>query len=367
MQKPYSHIYWFAYYTMESPSVRYRGKYFLDYVKNTHNIPYSLIIPSYRIQPFCQFLVTFLRLLFLRPKNSLIVIQRVQSHFIYALLLKIVVRIRSDDTVYDIDDADYLLGNPKTIHFFIKHCRWVAAGSEEILRYVKPMNPRCLHLSSPTSDLGIKKIARNKKTHIGWIGDYFGDHKKGLKQLLFPALMQLNYPIRFSMTGVKYERDKIEIQQLFSDHPSIELCFIQIDDWSDERKIQRKICQMDIGIATLLPTPIQLAKSGIKVKQYLNNGVPVISSDLPENARFIVNGQNGFLADSAQDFAYYLKRMEGFDINRYQQMSEAAYASRDNFSHEVFFTRLKELTLRLPFPLKLIKNHSNKRNKAISN
>jgi hypothetical protein len=39
---------------------------------------------------------------------------------------------------------------------------------------------------------------------------------------------------------------------------------------------------------------MQLSKSGIKAKQYMNNGVPVLSSNLPENNTVVIDGFNVF-------------------------------------------------------------------------
>lgn len=367
MPEQFSHIYWFAYYTMDSPSVRYRGKYFLRYLHETYGVKHTLVTPSYRPFPFLKFLYYYFQLLLFRPKNSLIVIQRVQSSFLYANLLKLLVRLRPNDTVYDLDDADYLTTSPNTIHFFMKHCRWVAAGSAEIAAYVRPFNPHCLHLTSPTPDLGIRKKTRHKTLHIGWIGDYGGDHQKGLNELLFPALKRFPYACKLTLIGVKTIEAKDDIRCYFKDQKDLQLNFVDIEDWTDENFIQQQIVRFDVGIATLLPTPVQLAKSGIKAKQYLNNGVPVLSSNLPENSRFVHHGINGYLAETSEDFLRYLLMLHRMPLSEYQTMSEAALESRSAFNNEHFYHCLLQLTLRKPFPLKLIKNHPKQAPQLMSN
>lgn len=358
MTKDISHIYWFAYFDLQSASVRYRGKYPLDYFKREHQIDSTLIIPSYSPRNLFHFLVVYGKVLFFAKKEDLIVIQRVQSRFIYAQLLKILVLRHPDKTVYDLDDADYLLPNPKTILFFLKRCRWISAGSEEIRKFSHALNPHVLHISSPVWDLHIRKSSRNKELHVGWIGDFGGDHQLALEQLLFPALRSVPFPLQVSLIGVKTEQDQLTIRHSLQHNPFLRIDFIPIENWTDEPKIQEHIRTFDVGIATLLPTPIQLAKSGIKAKQYLNNGVPVIATNLPENARFVHHGVNGFLAENSQDFLKYLTEFQEMSDSHYQAFTDAAWDSKSNFDHERYYQQFRQLTSRAPYPLKVIKSRS---------
>ena len=50
-------------------------------------------------------------------------------------------------------------------------------------------------------------------------------------------------------------------------------------NWNDEPSLQNKITSFDIGITTLMDYEIQKPKSGIKAKQYFNNGVPVLGEN----------------------------------------------------------------------------------------
>src|SRR5688500_1190258 len=80
-------IYWFAFYNPDSPSVRYRAQYPLDYFKNNYGIRSCLIIPSYKPVRILRFIRAYFSALLFRKPDSLIVIQRVSSNFIYATLL----------------------------------------------------------------------------------------------------------------------------------------------------------------------------------------------------------------------------------------------------------------------------------------
>ena len=101
-----SHIYWFAYFDMQEPSVRYRAKYALDEIEKQYGITYDLVIPSYRPANVLRFVWVYLTILFNRKKESVIVFEKIRTKRVYATALKVLLRICNQRTIYDIDDAD---------------------------------------------------------------------------------------------------------------------------------------------------------------------------------------------------------------------------------------------------------------------
>lgn len=323
-----SFIYWFAYYNLDSPSVRYRAKYPLDHCREKQGIGSYLVVPSYRPAPIFKFLQAYLSALFFRKKDSLIIIQRVQSNFIYARLLRILVKFQHKNTIYDLDDADYLEYKSEHILHFASKCEKVAAGSVEIAKYLSQFNKNVFHLTSPTVELGIRKKLRNPLLTVGWIGGLGGDHKTSLFQLIFPALLALPIEVKFILLGVTEKKDATLVHSYFRDCKNLTLEMPMNIDWNDERAIQLRIASFDIGIATLLNNPIQLSKSGIKAKQYLNNGVPVLSTNLPENNSVVEDGYNGFLCSSSEDFTKRILHISRMSELQYAQLSSNAWESK---------------------------------------
>ena len=205
------HIYWFTHYNLASPSVRYRAKYPLDFAREKLGVDSHLVIPGYSLKRIVSFISAYLSALLFLKENSIIVIQRVQSNFIYSNLLKLLVRVRRSQTIYDLDDADYLTHNPKTIHDFARNCKFVSAGSCEILRYLKQFNKNVIHITSPTSDLQILKQKRNKTFTIGWIGAFGWGHKDSLYKYILPAIKHLPFKCRFVLVGVYNKSDEVEL------------------------------------------------------------------------------------------------------------------------------------------------------------
>lgn len=336
-------IYWFAYYNLDSPSVRYRAKYPLDHFKSNFNIGSYLVIPGYSPKRIWIFLNAYFSALLFRKQNSLIVIQRINSNFIYARLLKLLVRLRNHDTVYDLDDADYLEVNPKTIYHFSKNCEKISAGSNQIGLHLRQFNKRIVHTSSPIVDLNIVKTVKNPIFTIGWIGGFGGVHKEGLIEFVFPAVKQLSFKCKLIVIGVVKPEDVDLIKKCFSEHSNIEIEIPLGIDWNDEKGIQKRIVSFDIGIATLKNSEIQLSKSGIKAKQYMNNGVPVLSTDLAENNAVIIDGSNGYFCSDSNEFKERLTEFFNMTNADYARFSTNARQSVVNFDHNKYFADFEKI------------------------
>jgi len=343
LKKTFTFIYWFAFYNPDSPSVRYRGKYPLEYLRKTQGIGSCFVYPGYRISVILKFLCAYLSALFFRRKNSLIVIQKVHSDFIYANLLKLLVLVRKPNTIYDIDDADYLLFPPENIYWFCRNCSAVMAGSREIADNLKQYNANVFFNTSPAPSPAIVKKQKNNVLHIGWIGGFGGDHKESLLSEFFPALKHVPFKVKLSLLGVTEEKDRLLLTEYFSTNPNVELIVPGQIDWQNETEIQNAIAQFDIGIATLLDNEFQRSKSGFKAKQYLNHGVPVLSTDLPENNSVVIDSENGFYCNSPQEFQRRITEFHNMNEQQYAKLSGNAVNSAGIFGFNAYCNRLRNI------------------------
>lgn len=336
-------IYWFTYYNLDSPSVRYRAKFPLDFAKEKLGISSRLVIPGYSPKSLWNFTKSYISAMMFPKRNSVIVIQRVRSNFIYSNLLKLLVITRRQLTIYDLDDADYLEYNPGIIHYFARNCNYISAGSPEIANYLKQFNSHVYHTTSPTPDLGVMKKERNKLFTIGWVGGFGWGHKDSLYKYLFPAIKELEFECRLTLIGITKESDKKEVLDYFKDHDNVNIEIPGKIDWYDEKGLQEMIKHFDVGIATLLNHPVQLSKSGIKAKQYMNNGIPVICNDLPENNHVVIDHYNGFVCNSVQEFTRRLIELKEMTDKKYWEFSKNAKDSSKNFNHLKWFNDLEQI------------------------
>ena len=166
-------------------------------------------------------------------------------------------------------------------------------GSNELLQNLNTYNKNVYLNTSPTPDLNIVKKSKNSVLTVGWIGCFGGHHKQSLLNLFFPALQHLPFKINLVLLGVTDNSEIKFLVKYFSCFENVVLEMPQNMNWTNENDIQLRIAKFDIGIATLIDNELQRSKSAFKTKQYLNNRVPVLSSDIPENNLFVKHGKNG--------------------------------------------------------------------------
>lgn len=334
------HIYWFAPYNITCPSTRYRGKYPLEYLQKHHRINYDFVLPDRSLSGMLFFLKIFLSILFFRKKNSLLVVQKICSNRWYANALKLLILIRKNATLYDIDDAEYFRQPTSSLHFFLKHCQKVAVGSQALKEYCLVYNSNVYIQTSPVIEHTHSKKDRTTPLHIGWVGD-FGNgraiskafsHKTSLYQLLFPALLEINSPIKLSLIGIKNPADIPEIRSYFKEKMTIHLEIPTALNWETDEWLYPLIAAFDIGVSPMVDHPFNQAKSAFKAKQYLSCGVPVVGSSIGENSLFVQDQHNGLLCKEVQDFKLAIEKFAQMDKNEYLKFSDNAIASYLNYS-----------------------------------
>ncbi len=336
------HIYWFAYFNTEEPSVRYRAKYALEELAAQHKLTYDLVFPGYSPLTVLKFVITFFSIIVARKPNSVIVFEKIHTQRIYATALKLLLRIKPDRTFYDIDDADYLKFPPETIYHFIKHCSACTVGSQSIADFACKMNKNVLLLTSPVVDHRHIKTYRNKELVIGWIG-YYNAHRESLMQLFFPSLKDVSIPVKLLLMGVTKQHHREELANYFVGIKNVTLEIPQDIDWQNEDEIYRTISTIDIGIAPLLNTEINKAKSAFKLKQYMSCGIPVLGSGTGENKVFLKHGINGYVCDSSQDYEQHIMKISEMSDTEYGSLSVHALDTKKLFSMHYYCTTLMHL------------------------
>ncbi|MEL6132506.1 MAG: glycosyltransferase [Bacteroidota bacterium] len=348
------HVYWFAPFDLSCPSTRYRGRYPLAYLQKTYGISFDFVYPSRSIPHIIYFFRIWLEVIFFRKPHAIIVIQKVCTNRYYANLLKLMVRMNKRHTLYDLDDAEYYRNPSQTLDFFIQACETVQVGSQALYDYCVKLNPNVHLVTSPVLDHPHRKQQRAEKPILGWVGD-FGNgktvsqsfsHKRSMYQLVFPALISLPYPIKFSIIGVKREEDIPEIESYFMDYPHIELEIPDQLDWREDKWVYEKITEFDIGLAPLVPHPFNEAKSAFKAKQYLSCGVPVIASDVGENGKFVKNGQNGFLYSEPEELIELVDQIVHTEETTYTQFMKNSLETKASFSMEGYCQTLIQKLLK---------------------
>lgn len=336
----FNHIYWFASYHLDSPSTRYRAKYPLDFLVDNQLISYDLIFPQRTVKGLLRFFKTYLKALFFKKSNDIIVIQKVCSNGFFAKALQCLVLFRKENTLYDLDDAEYLRQPTATLHFFLRHCEKITVGSEALCQYALQFNSKVYLQTSPVVSHCFQKKEKNDTLTIGWAGDVGNgniiskpfSHKTSLFQLLFPALKLMTIPLNICILGVKNEADVEEIKAFFQEKTNINIEIPFPLNWQNDMWLYEKMTTWDIGVSPMILHPFNEAKSAFKAKQYLSCGLPVLASPTGENTSFVLDGQNGFICNNTTEFYDKIMQFEVMDKAKYEQMSRNALDSKIHFS-----------------------------------
>ena len=333
--KNHRHIYWFSFYNLDSISGRYRGKYVLEYLNKYYNVTYSFVFPSYKLYLFFVFIKTFLAALFHLNKKSIIVIQKVCTNNSYAKSLKLLNKIRPSKIIYDIDDAEWTRYDPENLNYFIENSHACFVGSDVVYDYCKQRNPNVTLITSPIIDHHIYKTKKNLQFTIGWIGDY-SDHKESLKANFFQAIYNINFSMKVVLLGIKNQEEKNSILIFFESKKNIQFEIPLILNWKNEKEIYTLISSFDVGISTLSNSEFDKGKSAFKLKQYLSCGIPVLSSNLGENSKFVNHGINGYLCENSADFYIYINHLKNLNNADYDLMCNNCKLNNDVFSMKTY-------------------------------
>lgn len=203
--------------------------------------------------------------------------------------------------VYDYDDALFLpqrqdrwllrrLENPEGARELIEASEAVIAGNAFLLEYAKRYNPRSVLI--PTA-LDTAKIRTRKfdgqqgRCVIGWIGSHTTEK---YIHALRPVFEKLSKDMSFSVKIVGAR------QRLTVNGGEV----IQLP-WELEREAE-DFQSCDIGVYPLWNDEWAKGKCGFKAIQFMAAGVPVVASAVGVNNEIILDGVDGFLASSEEEW-----------------------------------------------------------------
>ncbi|UPT65427.1 MAG: glycosyltransferase [Sphingobacteriales bacterium JAD_PAG50586_3] len=320
---------------MDSPSTRYRGKYFLDALKTGQNITYSFVYPSYALGNIAWFIYVYVEALLFRRQNSIIIFQKIYTNRIYSKALKLLLLFRKENTIYDIDDAEYERFPDEVLNHFIKYVSRCTVGSDTLMAYAKRINPLVDKLPSAVIPHNHIKQSKNDVFTIGWIG-FYNAHRQSLMELFYPAIATIQQPIKLVLLGVDNPLHIAEITAFFADNPNIEVVIPADIDWQDEQQVYKRIKDFDVGIAPLINNEMNRSKSAFKLKQYLSCGVPALASSIGENVHYITKGENGFYCNSPDEYRQRIDELMALSKAEYARLIENSLASTTPFTMDSY-------------------------------
>lgn len=304
----------------------------LEELERTKNMKSHFFTPSWNLLAVLRFMWLAFSIQFRSRKKTRVVIQRVHSNRFYARILKLIVRLNKSICYYDLDDAQYVECDPRTIHWFLEHSEGVFVGSRALQDYCSEFNDNVLLVTSATTNHVFQKTGRNKVLTVGWIGNFWGQHERNMFELFLPSLKSIEIPIKLEILGVVHGEKEEKLHRFFENYSNIELSIPKEVNWQNDGAIYQMISNYDIGVSPLLDTEINRCKSAYKLKQYLSCGVPVLGSKIGENARFIEDGKTGFICSSLNEFTQRIVEFERMSDEQFDTFSTNAFDSKKSFN-----------------------------------
>jgi len=246
----------------------------------------------------------------------------------------------NSNIVYDLDDALYarhptlgeedifknILNNlrKRNLNTVLKKAKLVTVSVEPLAEYVKQFNKKVEIIRGPIDCNYYKRSKNIKKKNqfvIGWIGSpattgFLNDIIAPLKQFTS------TYPdVLIKFVGAKE----------FTIDKALPISFI---DWSLETEIA-ELQTFDVGIMPVCDDEFSRGKGGYKILQYLAMEIPVICNPVGINNELVVHGENGFHAQSLEEWAKYFKILADEPDLRQTMGKHGRKLVEDNFSLDI--------------------------------
>lgn len=225
-------------------------------------------------------------------------------------------RRTTDRLVLDLDDAVFLR-YPEKFEKLTRMADLIVCGNSFIEEWAKERNentiiiPTCVEMAQyPAKDWS---DAEGRVPRLGWIGTsgnlrYFEVAAAGLRQLAQKMDFELHVIVP-------------EIEPL----NEIDLAGVKIKHapWQKDIEVDQ-LRQLDVGIMPLFAAEDwDRYKCGLKLIQYMAAGIPAVAAPVGVNASIIDHGQNGFLAESDDDWATHLETLAA-DLTLRKSIGNAA-------------------------------------------
>lgn len=242
--------------------------------------------------------------------------------------------------VLDLDDAVFLR-YPAKFERLTRLADLIVCGNSFIEEWAKERNentiiiPTCVEMAQyPAKDWS---DAAGRVPRLGWIGT-----SGNLRYLEVAAagLRRLSQKMDFELQVIVPEIEPLS-------DINLDGVKIQHVPWQKEIEVDQ-LRQLDVGIMPLFAAEDwDRYKCGLKLIQYMAAGIPAVAAPVGVNASIIDHGQNGFLADSDDDWAAHLGTLAG-DLalrksigNAARETAAARYSIEANYSR--YETALQKL------------------------
>ena len=280
----------------------------------------------------------FLRILaflFLSPFYDLVFIQKVML----PIRLQKILKLLNPKLIFDFDDAVYLghqtedtEDNSSKRNRFVeslKKSEYIVTANEYVRdNYVLEHNRRVTVITSPIdTDRYSPRIEEKSGNEVvvGWIGT--------------PPNTVYLQPVHNVLKTLAQKYDNLRIELVGASDLTLDGVDIKVKEWGLETEVN-DLQNFDIGIMPVPDDEWSRVKGGYKLLQYMAVGIPAVASPVGINRQLILEGENGFSAETEAQWIEKLSLLiENPDLRR--RMGNMARAGAlDKYSFEISTPKL---------------------------
>jgi glycosyltransferase involved in cell wall biosynthesis len=240
------------------------------------------------------------------------------------------------EIVFDVDDAIFTkrvagMKNPLYACFdaVARTADRVFAGSRFIEEYARRFNENTLLMPTAVNMeiFGARREAPPrgagaKVFTIGWLG---------AGEIHLPSLLLIREPlrelakrhrIRFKMVSSLGSR---KIREAFGGVSGLEIDYGR-DEWIPLEEVPREMAGVDASVMPLVDTPYARGKCALKALESMAMRIPVVASGVGENNHIIRHGENGYLANTTEEWVRCIEELIRDEAKR-RAVAERGFAT----------------------------------------
>lgn len=247
-------------------------------------------------------------ILFDVPKYDYVFVHREAAPLGPPIFEWIVTKVWRKKMIFDFDDAIWIPNTSsenKAVAWFkafgkVKYiCKWsykISGGNDYLCNYARKYNPSTYRV--PTC-VDVELFHNKVKTHttnkvtVGWTGSQ--STLFYLDQLIL-VLQELQEELDFTFLVIANK------------DPQLPLRDYAFTAWNETTEVA-DLLKMDIGVMPLHPDEWSEGKCGFKLIQYLSLGIPAIASPVGVNKQIVINGEDGYIAASKDEWKAALRTL----------------------------------------------------------
>jgi glycosyltransferase involved in cell wall biosynthesis len=357
-------ILFFITYPREDAASRYRVYQFLNVLhdNNIHShVSCMLSKKLYRIKNAHGFLNAFLKIALIsgaliKRVFALVQVFRYDIVFIhrevfpfFTPVFEMMVRKMNSRIIFDFDDAIYTkpthnpnwrdyLRKPENVSKICEFAAAVTVGNENLFNYALRYNRNVCLLPTvfrvqKNNISNLNPRTRSEQLRIGWIGSWSTLNSLYLIRDALERIILQNPTTMLKIVGA---------ENIFGF--SLDISNVEYKLWNLNDEIS-DIASFDIGIMPLFDTEWERGKSGFKLIQYMTLGIPVVASPIGFNNIIIIDGKNGFLAATQEEWYEKLSLLINNENIRNRIGKEGKHTTEKNYSFEKNSQKLLQIIL----------------------